>query len=296
MAPTLGNSVSRRLSSVRSHLQEQPPLAAALSAAATSDVDARAIQFLRECVRIQTEVQEGEPCPGEVAVQKLISARLTEIGCQVSDMRYTAENLVLKDEFADSSGVQAGERVSVIGHLPAAAGAAGGRSLILFAHPDGEPVAGTELWTQDPFAGDIVDGRIYGWGVADDLMGVAAGVCAMDLLASKGTVLKGDVMMCSTPSKRNANGVTAVMQNMELAGTADAALYLHPAESGAGLQEIKALASGQLKFKITVQGMPPDTTEPGHAAFSHLAINAIDKALVIRDGKPPPFAVLPLRQ
>ena len=132
-------------------------------------------------------------------------------------------------------------------------------------------------------SGDIVDGKIYGWGVADDLMGVAAGVCALDLLASKGTVLAGDVMMCSTPSKRNANGVTAVMQGMELAGTSDASLYLHPAESGAGLQEIKALASGQLKFKITVQGMPPDTTEPGHAAFSHLAVNAIDKALVIRD-------------
>eukprot|EP01047_Picozoa_sp_COSAG01_P077223 COSAG01_NODE_13832_length_1529_cov_1.267133_1_plen_73_part_00 len=40
-------------------------------------------------------------------------------------------------------------------------------------------------------------------------------------------------MMCSTPSKRHANGVTAVMQQLEMAGSADAALYLHPAESGA---------------------------------------------------------------
>lgn len=166
-----------------------------------------------------------------------------------------AENLVLQNEYAAPSAVQAGERVSVIGHLPADGG--GGRSLILFGHPDGEPVSRTDEWSKDPFAAEIIDGRIYGWGVADDLMGVAAGVCALDVLAERGTKLKGDVMMCSTPSKRNANGVTAVMQNMELAGTADAAVYLHPAESGAGLREIKALASGQLKFKITVCGSPP---------------------------------------
>ena len=107
--PTLGGSVSRRLSSVRSHLQEPPPPTAAPSAA-TASIDERSVAFLLECVRSQVNVQEGEPCPGEVAVQKLVSARLTEIGCQVSDMHYTAEDLVLKDEFSDPSGVQAGER------------------------------------------------------------------------------------------------------------------------------------------------------------------------------------------
>ncbi len=185
--------------------------------------------------------------------------RCSSIATQLAvaaNRRYVAERLVLQDEYAAPSAVQAGERVSVIGHLPAAAGG-GGRSLILFGHPDGEPVSRTDEWNKDPFAADIIDGRIYGWGVADDLMGVAAGVCALDVLAERCVQLKGDVMMCSTPSKRNANGVTAVMQNMDLAGTADGAVYLHPAESGAGLGEIKALASGQLKFKITVYGSPP---------------------------------------
>jgi hypothetical protein len=52
------------------------------------------------------------------------------------------------------------------------------------------------------------------------------------VIARTGRTLRGDVMMCSTPSKRHANGVTAVMQQLEMAGSADAALYLHPAESG----------------------------------------------------------------
>eukprot|EP01047_Picozoa_sp_COSAG01_P098151 COSAG01_NODE_28377_length_662_cov_1.390764_1_plen_93_part_00 len=52
---------------------------------------------------------------------------------------------------------------------------------------------------------------------------------------------------------------------------------------GEGLREIKALASGQLLFKVRVRGRPPDTTEPGHTAFSHQAINPIDKALLLRE-------------
>ena len=48
------------------------------------------------------------------------------------------------------------------------------------------------------------------------------------------------------------------------------------------LKEIKALASGQLIFHIKVKGKCPDTTEPGHAAFAHLAVNPLDKAIVLQ--------------
>jgi acetylornithine deacetylase len=48
--------------------------------------------------------------------------------------------------------------------------------------------------------------------------------------------------------------------------------------------EIKAVASGQLEFSITVKGSAPDTTEPGHTAFSHLGVNPIEKAIKIIDG------------
>jgi acetylornithine deacetylase len=57
---------------------------------------------------------------------------------------------------------------------------------------------------------------------------------------------------------------------------ADAAVYLHPAESGVGMREVKALASGQLIFRVTVGGRLPDTREPGHAAFAHTAVNPIE--------------------
>jgi acetylornithine deacetylase len=84
--------------------------------------------------------------------------------------------------------------------------------------------------------------------------------------------------MASTPSKRHARGVAAMMQRGIVA---DAAIYLHPAESGVGLREIKAFASGQLEFRITVTGRAPPTTEPGHTAFAHLAVNPVDQAVIV---------------
>jgi acetylornithine deacetylase len=96
--------------------------------------------------------------------------------------------------------------------------------------------------------------------------------------AARAGAALGDVIMISAPSKRHARGVAAAMHQGLVA---DAALYLHPAESGAGLNEIKAFASGQLEFRITVTGQFPPTNEPGHTAFAHLAVNPVDKAVVI---------------
>jgi acetylornithine deacetylase len=73
-------------------------------------------------------------------------------------------------------------------------------------------------------------------------------------------------MAASTPSKRHARGVAAVLDRVP---RPDAAVYLHPAESGSGLAEIKACTPGLLEFVIDIAGAPPDTAEPGHAAFTH---------------------------
>src|SRR3546814_8482313 len=88
----------------------------------------------------------------------------------------------------------------------------------------------------------------------------------------------GDIIVASTPSKQHARGVAAVLHHCY---SADAALYLHPAESGVGMREIKACASGQLEFRIHIAGRLPQTSEPAHTAFAHQAINPLDKAVLI---------------
>ena len=238
----------------------------AVSAAAQPSNEAEAIAFLRDLVSAQAD--------GEPAVQAVVGRRLQRAGCAVEQIAYDPAAVPVVGEFAGERARTAGLRENVIARLH---GDPARRSLLLFAHPDSEPVAGVEAWRSGPFEGSIVDGRLYGWGVADDLAGVAAAVLAVERAAANDAAL-GDVMVASTPSKRHARGVAAVLHQ---GWTADAALYLHPAESGAGLNEIKAFASGHLEFRITVSGRLPETTEPGHTAFAHLAVNPVDKAVLL---------------
>ncbi|MEM1428403.1 MAG: M20/M25/M40 family metallo-hydrolase [Pseudomonadota bacterium] len=226
-----------------------------------------AIRLLRDLVTAQTG--------GEDAVQSVISSRLEAAGCRVEIEHYDPAHVPVKGEFALDSARNPEPRSAVVGTLQ---GDPALPSLLMFAHPDGEPVGDVSTWHHDPFAGEIADGRFYGWGVADDLAGCAAALIAIErAAASQGPM--GRAVFASTPSKRYARGVAALLHK---GLAADASLYLHPAESGVGMREIKAVASGQLEFRITVTGQAPETTEPGHTAFSHRAENPIDKALLIR--------------
>lgn len=232
-----------------------------------SEDGSEALDFLKQLIAAQVG--------GEAAVQAVIADRLAEAGCTVERVDYDPGTVPVKGEFAADAARNLERRQAVIGRLP---GAADKASLLMFAHPDSEPAADTSGWSHSPFEGTLDGGRLHGWGVADDLAGCAAAVLAIARVAE--TPGLGEVVFASTPSKRYARGVAALLHR---GLRADAALYLHPAESGMGMREVKALCSGQLEFRITVRGRLPDTTEPGQTAFSHLAENPIDKALLLRD-------------
>ena len=217
----------------------------------------------------------AESAAGEEALQHAIAQRFESLGCQVESISSRPNRFVLADDFGAAADEAQPERISVVARLP---GAGGGRSLLAFAHPDSEPVADADRWKHDPFAGEIENGRMYGWGIADDLSGVAAMICALDAVNAAGRELAGDLICASAVSKRRAQGIYALL---ERGYQADAAIYLHPAESGAGLGDIKARASGLMYFRVTVAGRPPDTPEPTHTPFYHLAVNPIDKAWLV---------------
>ncbi|MEM1400174.1 MAG: M20/M25/M40 family metallo-hydrolase [Pseudomonadota bacterium] len=227
----------------------------------------KAIALLRDLISAQTG--------GEEQVQALIADRLESSGCDVEALDYDPDEVNVVGEFALNAARATERRTAIVGTLP---GDPDKPSLLMFAHPDGEPIENTSAWSHDPFAGEVDEGRLYGWGIADDLAGCASAVLAIEAAASAGQDL-GRAVFASTPSKRYARGVAALLHK---GLSADAALYLHPAESGVGMREIKAVASGQLEFQITVKGRQPDTTEPGQTAFAHRAVNPIDKALVLR--------------
>jgi acetylornithine deacetylase/succinyl-diaminopimelate desuccinylase-like protein len=236
-------------------------VAARVAAAAEAGGEA-SVAFLRELIGLQQS--------GEEAVQARIAEAAQAAGCTVERRRYRPADVQLREEFAAEAAMASDERVAVLARLP---GTGGGRSVIFFAHPDGEAFSSSHGWAHDPFAGTVAQGRIHGWGVADDLAGIATMVEAVRVLRAAGLRPKGDVILASTPSKRHARGVHALLHG---GVAADAAVYLHPAESGIGMREVKALAPGQLVFRVLLRGTQPPTQEPGHTAFAHLAVNPID--------------------
>ena len=147
-------------------------MTSASQTAARTDAD-DAVGFLRQLVQAQPR--------GENAVQALISERLTRAGCKVAAFDYDPNTVPVLGELVVDGQRNAGPRRAIVGTLD---GDASLPSLLMFAHPDGEPVSGTEAWSHDPFAGQIDGDRLYGWGVADDLAGCAAAVLAIEKAAA----------------------------------------------------------------------------------------------------------------
>lgn len=228
----------------------------------------RYIEILQELIQVSAH--------GEEILQQNIAGRFERLGCDVEVIRSAPNQFASELDFSsEPAALHASDRVTVVGKY---SGVGQGRSILLFAHPDSEPVANTETWAHAPFAGEIEHGRLYGWGVADDLSGVAAMIGALEAILSAGMQPLGSITLASTASKRRAQGILATL---DCGYIADAAVYLHPAESGAGLKDIKAASSGLLRFQITVTGQPPPTSEPTHTPFYHLAVNPIDKAWIV---------------
>lgn len=205
---------------------------------------------------------------GEDHTVRAIAESLESLGCQVEVVAHRASDLPASDEFAHPELVDSCLRQSVIGQLP---GRRAGRSLLLFCHHDTEPIAGLEAWRHPPFAADASGGRMVGWGIADDLAGVGVMLCALDAVRRIGAPI-GTIIAASISSKRHACGIVTVLQR---GYTADGALYLHPAESGNGLREIKAVTPGLARFRVTLHGFPAPTQEPEHTPVHHEAVNPV---------------------
>ncbi|MDR7419390.1 MAG: M20/M25/M40 family metallo-hydrolase [Armatimonadota bacterium] len=240
-------------------------------ASAGTDAIAGAVEEHRDTYVTRLSSLVREAAASEDRTVRWIARQLESLGCQVEVIAYRASDLPANDEFARPEIVDAGPHQCVVGRLP---GRRAGRSLLLFGHHDTEPVTGLETWQHPPFAADVSAGRMIGWGVADDLAGVGIMLCALDAVRRSGAPT-GSVIAASAPSKRHARGIVAVLRRGH---TADGALYLHPAESGNGLREIKAVTPGLARFRVTIHGLPAPTQEPEHTPVHREAVNPVRAA------------------
>ena len=131
-----------------------------------------------------------------------------------------------------------------------------GTRLALLAHIDTE--AAGDGWTTPPTRCTVRGGRAYALGAADDTGGVAAAAIAA------ATLLELDEpapLLMSVHGK--GGGARGTLPMFARPHPVDAVLYVHPAETGRGLAEVKHATRGVLDIALTMSGWQGPLAELG---------------------------------
>ena len=163
----------------------------------------------------------------------------------------------------------------IVARLP---GSGGGRSLAFNAHVDVVPVGDRSAWTEDPFGGEIVDGRLYGRGATDMKGGLAAALWATKVALEQEFLPRGDIVFHIVSDEEVVgNGTREIVAR---APAADVTLSLEPTEL-----KLCAAEGGLVHFRIEVEGVE------AHASTRYLSVhpgggggggvNAIEKTIKI---------------
>lgn len=133
-----------------------------------------------------------------------------------------------------------------------------GPSLLFEGHTDVVTEGAPELWTVDPFGGEIIDGRLYGRGAADMKGGVAAMIFAAAALQRRGT-FPGSVTIAALVDEE---GEMLGVKRFVASGAADdldAAIVCEP-EAG----EICIFQKGAMRLRIEGKGRMAHGAMPQH--------------------------------
>lgn len=126
-----------------------------------------------------------------------------------------------------------------------------GKQFAMFAHIDTHTV--DPGWSTDPYEPKLVGNKLYGLGTADDKGGVAAMLVAAAALAKEGGALP--VVMSLHGKGGGSRGSLPVFDRVSKTDhSIGAVLYVHPAETGRGLEDIKNSVQGIVDLRLTVTG------------------------------------------
>jgi succinyl-diaminopimelate desuccinylase len=169
------------------------------------------------------------------------------------------------------------QRVNLIARLR---GAENSGHLVFSGHMDVVP-PGEVAWDHDPFAAELVGGRIVGRGAADMKGGVAAMAVALATLARSRFVPKADIVLAvSAGEERMGPGAQLMVATRVLEGSA----YLIVGEP-TGL-DICIAQKGGRGYSITAYG------RPAHSSTPHLGVSAISymaRVVLALEANPFPF-------
>lgn len=221
----------------------------------------KCLGFLKELISQDTTNKEHGVFGNEMNAQRVMIDKLNSLGMEVD--AFEPDNAELEKFPEVNHGHNYENRPNVVATLK---GAGGGRSLIMNGHIDTMPFTNLDEWITHPTQPLERDGKLYGRGACDMKGGLAAAVCAMELIKEQGIKLKGDVILQSVVDEEGGgNGTVACIQR---GYKADAAIIMEPTEL-----EIMPAHMGWLFYKMSIEG------KALHSAMKWKGVNAIEKMM-----------------
>ena len=151
------------------------------------------------------------------------------------------------------------------------AGKRPGKHFSFAGHSDVVPVGRRESWSVDPFAAEIIDGRLYGRGAADMKGAIAAFAgAAARFVAKTGGDFPGAISLLITGDEEgpSVNGTKPMLQALAAGGEKfDGCLVGEPTNPKRLGEMAKIGRRGSWTGHLTVKGVQ------GHIAYPHLADN-----------------------
>ena len=209
------------------------------------------VSLLSDLVRVQS-------LSGESAreAQDLVKAHLGDLPYRIEASEDRPSQFEAHAEFMPPNPAGDGPFVNVIGWPEGGAG----RRAAMFSHIDTHLLV--DGWRTPPLEPVIENGRMYGLGTSDDKGGVAAMLIAARILAEEGGPLP--VVMSLHGKGGGSRGSLPVFERLSKTDHGiGSVLYVHPAETGRGLEDIKNEVLGVVDLQLTVKGWRAPPMEIG---------------------------------
>ncbi len=192
--------------------------------------------------------------PADAGALDALTRALAPIGFACRRMPFEAPGTARIDNlYAKLKGKQPGRHVSFAGHS------------------DVVPVGKRDAWSVDPFAAEIIDGRLYGRGAADMKGAIAAfAAAAARFSAKRNGDFPGTISLLITGDEEgpSVNGTKPMLQALAANGEKfDACLVGEPTNPKRLGEMAKIGRRGSWTGHLTVKGVQ------GHIAYPHLADN-----------------------
>ena len=207
----------------------------------TNEEKQEALELLRSMIKTNTVNPPGNE--KELAVKLAALMNSEGIEAETVEVLPGRDNLIVR-----MAGENHGKLLAATGHLDTVP-------------PGGIP------WEHDPFAADVVDGKLYGRGTSDMKSGDAAFLYAMIKLKREGIVPKQDIIFIGTVSEENGSlGAKAFVEAGGMKNV-DALLVCEPSSN-----ELDIAHKGAVWVKVKFYG------KTAHGSMPDLGVNAVSRA------------------